>query len=178
MRKLFLVLLAICINGALAVAAGFSPIVGVGAGFLMNTFRVAGVTPMAVTVEIWQNDIVGNLFADNSFLSKAYNADQYILAGKVVHINKAGSTSTVVKNRSTFPATAVRRTDSDVTYTLDEYTTDPRHIEDAENVEVNYNKRQSIDVEDQQALQEAIANEFVYKWSPTAAAQILLIPAY
>lgn len=172
MKKILFAVIALACNALGAMAMGVAPYIGVGAGVVFTLLKAKGLN-MAVTVEIWENDIVGALFADNSFLSKAYNADQYVLAGKVVHINKAGAASTVVKNRSSFPGTATRRTDSDVTYSLDEYTTDPRHIQDAENVEVNYNKRQSVLSEDKAALQNSVAEEFIYKWSPTAAAQIL-----
>ena len=59
---------------------------------------------MAIQKEIWQQSIVEGLFASNSFLSKAFNADEYVNAGKVVHIPQAGAPSAVVKDRSSFPA--------------------------------------------------------------------------
>jgi hypothetical protein len=132
-----------------------------------------GAFGMALQKEIWETDIVGGLFADNSFLSKAYNADQYVLAGKVVHIPQAGSPSSVTKNRTSLPATVTKRTDSELTYSLAEFTTDPRLIPDADKVELSYDKRQSVISEDKAALVQAIAKEFVYMWSPTLATSIL-----
>lgn len=41
---------------------------------------------MAIQKEIWAQSIVEGLFASNSFLSKAFNADEYVNAGKIVHI--------------------------------------------------------------------------------------------
>ena len=41
---------------------------------------------MAIQKEIWEKSIVEGLFAPNSFLSKAFNADEYVEAGKIVHI--------------------------------------------------------------------------------------------
>jgi hypothetical protein len=75
---------------------------------------------MAIQREIWERAIVEGLFADNSFLSKAYNADEYVNNGKVVHIPQAGAASSVSKNRTSKPATAKQRTDTDLTFTLAE----------------------------------------------------------
>lgn len=130
---------------------------------------VSGALGMAIQVEIWQKDIVGSLFADNTFMSKAFNADQYVLAGKVVHIPHSGGASSVTKNRSSFPAVAVRRTDTDTTYSLDEYTTDPRHITVTEEIETSYEKRQSVISEDQAAIMESVAENIIDAWSPAAA---------
>ncbi len=44
---------------------------------------------MAIQKEIWEKSIVEGLFAPNSFLSKAFNADEYVEAGKIVHIPQA-----------------------------------------------------------------------------------------
>lgn len=55
---------------------------------------------MAIQKEIWEKSIVEGLFAPNSFLSKAFNADEYVEAGKIVHIPQAGAASKVEKNRT------------------------------------------------------------------------------
>lgn len=124
---------------------------------------------MAITVEIWQNSIVEGLFADNSFLSKAFNADEYVNQGKVVHIPNAGAASGVKKNRTSLPASVSKRTDSDVTYTLDEFTTNPVLIPYAETVELSYDKRESVLKMDKQALMDEVAKSFILSWSPTDA---------
>jgi hypothetical protein len=67
---------------------------------------------MAITKEIWMQAIVEGLFADNTFLSKAFNADEFVNQGRTVHIPNAGAPSNVVKNRNTFPATVNSRTTS------------------------------------------------------------------
>ncbi len=143
-----------------------APAVALLSGFIPST----GGLMMAVQVEIWQKDIVSNLFADNTFLSKAFNADQYVLQGKVVHIPQAGTPSAVVKNRTTLPAVAVKRTDTEVSYSLDEYTTTPRVVQVTEEIESSYDKRQSVIGEDKDALVESVSEEMIDKWSPEAAA--------
>ena len=72
---------------------------------------------MAIQKEIWAAAIVEGLFASNSFLSKAFNADEFVNQGKVVHIPQAGAPSGVEKNRSKLPASVERRGDDDVTFT-------------------------------------------------------------
>lgn len=127
---------------------------------------------MAVQKEIWVRDIVESLFPDNSFVSRAVNDDMYVNEGKKVHIPNAGAPSGVVKNRTTFPATASKRTDVDIDYTLDELTTNPVHIPYADMVELSYNKRQSVIAQDREQLITDAAESLLAAWCPAAANRI------
>lgn len=140
---------------------------------LLPAARKAGYAFMAVTVEVWENDILENLFKNNDFAKRAYSADQYVLSGKVVHIPRAGTPSTVTKNLDTFPATAVKRTDDDVTYAIDTFYSTPRHIENIEKYELSYDKRQSAMGEDQAALTETAMDGLLYNWAPLVANTVL-----
>lgn len=113
------------------------------------------------------------LYKDNAFLSRAVNADEYVLSGKVVHIPQAGSASGVEKNRASLPATINKRTDTDITYALDEYTTNPVLIPNIDDLQLSYNKRQSVISTDIAALIELVADWVLRSWSPTAAGSIL-----
>ena len=95
---------------------------------------------MAIQREIWQDHIEGNLFKNNEFLLASTDAAQYVLQGKVVHIPQAGALPNIVKNRSSLPGTIVQRADTDITYSLDEYTSDPILIPYAETIELSYSK--------------------------------------
>lgn len=121
---------------------------------------------MAITKEIWERSIVEGLFADNSFMSKAFNGDEYVNAGKIVHIPQAGAASSVTKNRTSLPATVKQRKDSDLTFTLTEFTTDPVLIPHADTVELSYNKRESVLRMDKMTLFDSVAKDFIYNWSP------------
>ena len=152
----------------LASATGFNPCV-VGGVLLAASFicrHTEGVLAMAVTVEIWESDILANLFKNNDFAKRAYNADQYVLSGKVVHIPRAGNPSSVTKNLTTFPATAVKRADSDVTYSIDTFYSTPRQIEKIEEYELSYDKRQSAVGEDQLAMIDTAMDGLLYNWCP------------
>ncbi len=138
--------------------------------------REQGVVRMGVEVEIWANYIIERLWKDNQFLANAFSDDDKVLAGKIVHIPQPGSKPEVVKNRSVFPATAVRRTDTDIIYALDEYTTDPTHIPDAEKVHLSYDKIDSVYGDHAGQLAEDVASEAIWKWLtslPTGATNVI-----
>lgn len=124
---------------------------------------------MALQKEIWQSDIVNNLYKDNQFAMRAVNADQFVLAGKVVHIPVAGTPAQVKKNLTSFPQTAVNRADSELTYALDTYYSLPRQIQDIEKYELSYDKRQSVAGEDQKKLIDDAMGGLLYRWAPAAA---------
>lgn len=124
---------------------------------------------MAIQKEIWERSIVEHLFADDSFMSKAFNADDYVSQGKIVHIPQAGAASKVVKNRTTLPAEVKQRTDTDLTYTLSEFTTDPVLIPHADTMELSYNKRESVLRMDKMTLFDNVAKDFIFNWSPASA---------
>lgn len=128
---------------------------------------------MAIEKEIWVGYILANLFKNNEFLKLAYNDDQYVVAGKLVHIPQAGAKPVVKKNRTVLPATAVKRTDTDIVYALNEYTTDPTHIPDADKVELSYDKIGNVLDEHLEAVNELIAEWMLFDWSPSLLANIV-----
>ncbi len=117
-----------------------------------------------VELEVWANYIVERLWKTNAFLLRAFSDDDKVLAGKIVHIPQPGAKPTVVKNRSVFPGTAVRRTDTDILYSLDEYSTDPTHIQDAEKVELSYDKINSVYGDHAGQIAEDVAGSLIVKW--------------
>lgn len=125
---------------------------------------------MAVQTEIWVRYIINRLWKDNQFLKHAFNDDQYVIGGKVVHIPNPGTKPTIVKNRSSFPATAVQRADADVTYVLDKYTSDPTHIEAADLMEITYPKIESVFGDHAGELVQTVADDIILKWMTGIAA--------
>lgn len=140
------------------------------AGYSTN---LSGKLFMAVQVELWQDVIMKNLFKDNTFLNQAYNADQYVIGGSVVHIPQAGSKPSITKNPSSFPLTPVLRADGDVTYALDIYASTPTHIPKAELMEISYDKMASVLEEHLEAILENMCDEMLYKWGAESASKIL-----
>ena len=124
---------------------------------------------MAIQKEIWLRDILEGFFPDDSFAAKSVNDDAYVNAGKTVHVPNAGAPSTVTKNRTTVPASASKRTDNDVNYNLDEYTTAPVLIPNADTVELSYDKRQSVISQDKAQIRKAAHEGLLAAWAPAAA---------
>lgn len=147
-----------------------SALAGVALMFLLSCLpspaHTQGLVTNGIQKEIWAKQIMGGIFKNNEFLQYAFNADEYVLAGKVVHIPQAAAPSNVVKNRNSLPATITKRVDTDVVYVLDEYTTDPRRIDHADKYELSYDKLQSIIEEDQAALRETVAENMIINWAP------------
>jgi hypothetical protein len=169
---LFIALMAILLtslftsNPSLALAAA---VVVFGVLFIASVFMPKGVAFMALQKEIWQSDIIENLYKDNAFATKAFNGDQYVLAGKVVHIPVSGTAAVIKKNLTSFPQTAVNRTDSEITYALDNYYALPRQIQNLEQYELSYDKRQSMVGDDQRNLIQSAMEGLLYRWAPAAA---------
>ncbi len=121
---------------------------------------------MAIQREIWEDHIEGNLFKNNEFLLASTDASQFVLQGKVVHIPQAGALPNVAIDRSSLPASVTQRTDVDVTYALNEYTTDPILIPNADTMELSYNKRESVLSEHEAALRQVTADSILIDWAP------------
>jgi hypothetical protein len=165
-------LLAPAANG-LSHVTGFGPVLSF---FVLLALAVAaylvlpndgsrrGAHVASVDVEIWANYIIERLWKDNQFLKHAWNDDQYVLKGKIVHIPQPGAAPNISVNRSSFPATAVQRVDTDITYTLNEYTTDPTFIEYSEEAIVSYDKINSIIGDLMGYLMQNVADNMLLSW--------------
>lgn len=119
---------------------------------------------MAIKKEIWQRYIKTNLFKSAEFMEVCKRADEYVYQGAVVHIQQAGIKPPVVKNRTTLPAAISRRSDTDIVYLLDEFTTPPTLITDAEKYEESPDKLKSVLEEHVKALRDVIGDEIIFNW--------------
>ena len=119
---------------------------------------------MALNKEIWLSSIVENFYPDNSFMAKSVDDSPFVI-NKTVHIPNAGKPSSVVVNRSEKPAKISERQDNELTYDIDELTTDPIHISNVDTVELSYDKRNSVLANDRMQLQKAAAQNLLYKWA-------------
>lgn len=127
-------------------------------------------TLRGIVLEQWAAYIIERFWKDNAFLKYAYDDSQYVVAGRIIHIPQPGSKPAVVKNRNSFPGTAVRRTDTDITYPLDEYTTDPTHIPNIDAIHLSYSKQDSVLGDHMQVLNETVADDMLIKWGTNATA--------
>lgn len=121
---------------------------------------------MAIRVELWAKTIIEGLYPDDSFMSKSIDDSQYVYLGKKVHVPQAGAAPKVEKNRSSVPATAKQRTDTDLEYEIAEFTTDPIYIPNADNYELSYSKRESVVRVSRNELMEKVAADMLLNWAP------------
>jgi hypothetical protein len=128
---------------------------------------------MALNKQIWLNTIQDNFFPDDSFASKSVD-DSAFVTNKTVHVPNAGEPSGVQTNRSTLPAeSAAKRVDNELTYDVDELTTNPVYIPNVETVELSYDKRMSVLSNDRQQLQKEAAQNLLYRWMPTTVSKYI-----
>lgn len=126
---------------------------------------------MALQKEIWVNDLIENLFADNTFAGRSVDHSGFV-NDRTVHVPNAGGRPNVVKNRKTLPAQISEREDVDLHYDIDVYTTDPITIQHAEEVELSYSKRNSIISNSRAALQESVHGDLIYSWIPSSPSKV------
>jgi len=124
----------------------------------------AGVLKMALQTEVWVKDIQETLFEENEFLNLAVDHSEF-LTDITVHIPQSGAKPNVVKNRTENVAEVKRRTDTELTYNLDNYTTDPFLVKNIEELQISYAKRQSILGQHIATLGDVIAVSTLNKWA-------------
>ncbi len=125
---------------------------------------------MALSRELWIKQIREALNDNNDFNRFSVNHSSFVNRG-TVHVPNAGSPSDVVRNRTTIPATASNRTDSDLTYDIDHFTTDPIQLGfyKLEDIELSYDKLKSVMSQDMAKLKDTINDWLIYKWAVDAA---------
>jgi hypothetical protein len=169
MKRKFLLSLMVAVLFATGIGTAFGAVAGAGAFALtcINKRLPSGSAMAGVIPEIWCDYVIGNLFKNNEFLLQSVDESQYVIGGSCVHIPQAGGVSGVKRNRTALPATITRRKDIDVTYPLDELTTDPRFIANIDKAELSYDLMDSCMSEDMSALQQFAAESMLYNWRPT-----------
>ena len=173
MKRLIALMFTIIVAFLVASVTGFHP-APVAAVLIVLSVPMAyqkhqGMAMMALQKEIWEKDIIQNLFKNNAFALRSRDLSQHVLAGKVVHLPVAGAAAQVKKNLTSFPQVAVNRTDSELTFELDTLYSLPRQIQEIEKYELSYDKRQSVVGEDEQNLIQSAMDSLLYRWGPAAA---------
>jgi hypothetical protein len=116
-----------------------------------------------VALEFWESTIAEYLMREYPWIMRAKDKTQYV-NGSVVHIPQSGVLPGGVRNRKNYPAPVIKRTDSDILYTLDEVSTNPTHIKHAETVELSYDKVGSVLSDHIKQLNFLSAFNIIYRW--------------
>lgn len=122
--------------------------------------------------EIWIRDLVEGFWPDNSFISRSVDHSEYV-NDHTVHVPQSGIAPKVTKNRSVFPATLNTREDGELTYNLDIYDVPPMLVRNLTDVELSYDKRQSVMKQSKEALMEGVAMDTLKKWVPSGVTTVV-----
>ena len=125
---------------------------------------------MALQTEIWSQDIEDNLFANNEFIMMSLDQSAFA-ANKVVHVPQSGANPNVEVNRSVLPAVAAERADTELTYSLNEFTTDPIVVRDLDEIQTSYNKRQSVLASHMDAMNDRLGDQTAFDWAVSGTPQ-------
>jgi hypothetical protein len=131
---------------------------------------------MALNIELFTSVIMDNVFPNDTFMTRGTDHSQYVkylmgdgktAGAAIVHIPQAGAVPIVAMNRSLFPASAIARTDTDLTYSINEYSCNPFYLEYSEAETVAYDKAASLLYNMTQVLKQTIGNQTAYAWAPS-----------
>lgn len=127
---------------------------------------------MALLKEIWVADVQEALNQNAAFLPNSTDHSGYI-AYKTVHVPQSGSNPTVVVDPVSFPLTISQRTDTDLTYDLKQYAFEPTLITNIDELQISYDKRQSVIGQQMSTLTDRIGTEVAISWAASGAANIV-----
>lgn len=127
---------------------------------------------MALIKEIWVADIQEALNRNADFLPYSIDDSAYIAYG-TVHIPQSGANPTVVKNPAVFPLTISERTDTDRTYAMNQFALEPTLITNLDELQISYDKRQSVLGQQMTTLTQRIGDEVAISWTASGAANII-----
>lgn len=119
---------------------------------------------MALQTQVWEKHLVEKFFPDDSFISRSVDDSEYV-NNRTVHVPGPGKPSAVKVNRTEVPAEVKQRVDTEVTYDIDELTTDPIRVSNAEEVELSYDKRQSVLDVDKKEIQRVASENILKRWA-------------
>lgn len=136
-------------------------------GAKRSTFANAG-----LLTEIWLPYLQENLFPTTSFLELSEDHSQFI-KHKTVHLPQAGATPGMVKNNTNVPLAIISRTDTDFTYNIDNFKLVPTVVTDLEELQISYDKVNSIMGNYVRMAKLGIENIVLYSWAPPSGARMV-----
>ena len=127
---------------------------------------------MAVQQELWVNAITENLWKGFEAMRHVATDDSTYVNAKTVHIPSAGAT-TVTRENATYPVTATERTDQEVSYNLTNFEVGPIRLGWADDLQLSYNKVQSVAADFMGNLNEHMQKYICSQWYSYNAATLV-----
>ena len=127
---------------------------------------------MAIIQEVWVKDVQNSLNQNADFLPMSTDHSAYVAFG-TVHVPQSGANPTALVNPTSFPLTISTRVDTDLTYAMNQFALQPTIISNLDELQISYDKRQSVIGQQMSTLTEIIGNTVANTWSATGAANII-----
>jgi hypothetical protein len=110
-------------------------------------------------------DLQEALYKNNDFLTDSVSHDAFF-DGKYINVPQTNSSpNSVIVNPTSFPLTAVQRTDDNLVYAPDTIALVPQFVTDIESFQVAYPKRQSIMYNQYKTLGQVVGDKALYNWA-------------
>lgn len=116
--------------------------------------------------EEWTEVLMEDFVPDGSLMKEPVDMTPLVDNNKI-NLAQAGIIPNVVKNRTTYPITATKRTDTPIALELHHYSTDSTRLQDVDIAELAYDKMPSVVRGHKEALRQRILTESVYNYAPT-----------
>lgn len=131
--------------------------------------RITGLSLDGLNQEIWIDRLLLDLFPANEYLADLEDMSAFVDKDKINYAG-IGSAPTVTKNRTDYPIPLAPREDMPYQIELAEYSTDSTLVQDAEVVELAYNKLDSVLKQHKEQIVLELANEGLFAIAPEANA--------
>lgn len=163
---------------AISASTGLNPMI-VGGGLTVLSLLPSGAIGVAydgLNKEIWLPEIMEGFYGDDMFLTEARNMDAFV-DNNTINLAEAGVNPNVLINYAGDVATA-ERADGAIEIQLDRYDTENTLLKNAEQVELAYDKRQSVMYGHRQALKMVNLQKAAFSYAPADDGEYTpLIPA-
>lgn len=122
---------------------------------------------MALNKEVWISQLAENFYPNSSFLSKVTDLSAFVENNRI-HMGIAGIDPKVRINDKTYPIKDTTREDGEAEFVLDTFETENTLIRHIEEVELSYNKLESVIKQHRFTLQTAVATKAIHAYAPNA----------
>ena len=122
---------------------------------------------MGLKKQVWTSQLMENFYPKTTFLSKVRDYSAFVDNDRI-HIPSAGVDPKVLINNTTYPIKTIIREDYDNDIELDVFSTENTKLRRPEDLELSYNKLESVLSQHRNTLQVAVAKKAIHAFAPSA----------
>lgn len=128
---------------------------------------------MALIKEIWVAEIQNTINENAAHLQFSVDHSAYVAFG-TVHLPQSGANPSIVVNPTVLPLTIAQRTDTDRTYSMNQYAFEsPTLVTNIDALQVSYDKKNSVVGQQISTMVDRIGSEVSIAWAASGAANIV-----